>query len=113
MLGLGWGGGGASISWYNPDIYKQAGFFHTRCGVRDYYTLHFDTSLKNIFISHNSVRNVRSRESESARKSLLAPEYIRYFLQEADMRRKCLSECCTLPKLRMCLLMILFVGCVN
>ena len=44
---------------------------------------------------------------------LEAPEYIRYFLQEADMRRKCLSECCTLPKLRMCLLMILFVGCVN
>ena len=31
---------------------------------------------------------------------LEAPKYIRYFLQEADMRRKCL-------------LMILFVGCVN
>ena len=43
---------------------------------------------------------------------LEVPEYIRYFLQEANMRRKCLSACCTLPKLRMCLLMILCVGCV-
>ena len=44
---------------------------------------------------------------------LEAPEYIRYFLQEASMRRKCLSECCTLPKLRYAFIDDLFIGCVN
>ena len=41
------------------------------------------------------------------------PEYIRYFIQEANMRRKCLSECCTLPQLRYAPIDDLFKGCVN
>ena len=41
------------------------------------------------------------------------PEYIHYFIQEANMRRKCLSECCTLPQLRYALIDDLFIGCVN
>ena len=31
---------------------------------------------------------------------LEVPEYIHYFLQEANLRRKCLSECRALPELR-------------